>query len=91
MEKLDQLVGPICCCTVTVGDLCMKGTVEVEDVLQLMDCRQYGSWDNPICFANSILMVEAIFQTNDMLKHGHMVISLPVFRHFSTSYALTVR
>jgi len=26
-----------------------------------------------------------------MLKHGHMVISLPVFRHFSTSYALTVR
>ena len=44
-----------------------------------------------LCFANSILMVEAIFQTNDMLKHGHMVISLPVFRHFSTSYALTVR
>ena len=33
----------------------MKGTVEVEDVLQLMDCRQYGSWDNPICFANSII------------------------------------
>ena len=30
------------------------------------------------------------FQTK-MLKHGHLVISLPVFRHFSTSYALTVR
>ena len=39
MEKLDQLVGPICCCTVTVGDLCMKGIEEVEDVLQLMEDR----------------------------------------------------